>query len=242
MATNNRAPYGQGGPVPRNEPEPVPEPEPKSCSRCSCGKGAILPTIFAFACVAVILGAVYLVNRPPEESDLSKRKHDVLKGGDLYSGLIEAVKQEKFDFVASHDEEASGTRFWTVCFRESLLEDVLAGRLCSKASVEDSPATASEIASGDAEDWCSFTAPRLGELKELLSRKGSDRVVLITFNSRNWRNYPAHGVLVMWSDSECPCYMTSEEANQGFGITPEEWADPAGKLFGKKAPFQHTYE
>ena len=86
---------------------------------------------------------------------------------------------------------------------------------------------------------CSFTGPRAGELPELVK---FTRCVLVTFNSRNWNNYPEKGVIVIWSDQEKAEWLEFDDAADDWGITAEEWADPAGKLFGKKAPFQHTYD
>ena len=94
-------------------------------------------------------------------------------------------------------------------------------------------------------ELCSYTAPRAGELADVLNSK--ERFVVISFNSRNWNNYPDRGVLCAWTHFRPGTiaevsYMTFEDASQDWGITQAEWDDPAGKLFGKKAPFQHTYE
>lgn len=75
-----------------------------------------------------------------------------------------------------------------------------------------------------------------------MGRAGEERCILLTFNARNWNNYPEEGVIVLWSDGVVGEWLTFDEASENYGITAEEWADPAGKLFGKKAPFQHTYE
>jgi hypothetical protein len=88
---------------------------------------------------------------------------------------------------------------------------------------------------------CSYTAPRANELLRVMQFSGRDRCVLVTFNSRNWGNYDMHGVVASWSDGQIG-WLTFEQARDEWGITQEEWADPAGKLFGKKAPFQHTFE
>ena len=77
---------------------------------------------------------------------------------------------------------------------------------------------------------------------DVLTRTGSDRCVILTFNSRNWQNYPDLGVIVLWSDGDIAEWLTFEEARQEWGITRAEWEDPAGQLFGRKAPFQFTYD
>jgi hypothetical protein len=89
-------------------------------------------------------------------------------------------------------------------------------------------------------DTCSYTSPMGGEIGKVMM--GRESVVTITWNAQNWRNAEGKKVPVFWSDDDQAQWLTFEEAQSRFGITAEEWADPAGKLFGKKAPFQHTYE
>lgn len=67
------------------------------------------------------------------------------------------------------------------------------------------------------------------------------RFVVMCFNSRNWDSCPEFGVLAAWSDGETG-FFTFKEANERYGISRDEWDDPARKLFGKKPPFHRTYE
>ncbi|CAG1769222.1 hypothetical protein BAC2_00146 [uncultured bacterium] len=88
---------------------------------------------------------------------------------------------------------------------------------------------------------CSYTSPKASELSAVLKRRGGNRVVLITFDSRNWRSYPDKGVLCAWSDGECE-WLTLEQAQTEYGIAQSQWNDPANELFGKKHPFEYTHE
>ncbi len=89
---------------------------------------------------------------------------------------------------------------------------------------------------------CSYTGPYGRDIAQLWGRKGADRRVVITFNGRNWNNYPEEGVIVFWSDADRASWLTFEEAERDWGITWDEWSNPSEKLLGKKAPFEFTHE
>jgi hypothetical protein len=243
MATNNKVPYGYGGPVPRDEPEQAPTPEPKSCSSCACGKGYVGAAVFMFACLAVMFGALCYFGTK-RHSHPSKTNLEVKQAGDVDALLRKAVADPRFDALAASNPRAEGEQLWKVLIRGGLIDVQYVGKFTSLNSKMDMKPEYNEFLDNDAieQPWCSYTAPRIGELKQLLLKKGKDRVVLFAFNSRNWDNYATAGVLIFWSDAEMATYVTRDEAHEEFGITAEEWADPAGKLFGKKAPFQFTYE
>jgi hypothetical protein len=140
--------------------------------------------------------------------------------------------------------QARGRELYEAMIRQELADSILF-KLVSLNSTTDDAVGEDWLEDEKAElpvNACSYTAPRGGDLEEVLGLKGTKRVVLITFNSRNWNNYPDKGVIVLWSDAETPSYMTFEDAHEDWGITRAEWDDPADKLFGKKHPFQHTYE
>jgi hypothetical protein len=139
------------------------------------------------------------------------------------------------------NRDKSGREFFEYCFQSGLLDG---NDLKSVVSLGGPDAAAAREAVGremklDAAS-CSFTAPKLGEFRQLLT--GKERTVLFTFNSRNARNYDSigYGMLVAWSDGEVD-YLTEQDAAEKYQISAEEWADP-GRLYGKKKPFEHTFE
>jgi len=175
-----------------------------------------------------------------------KARLEVKQMGDLWTGfkLLAIEPRAKEVLQDKKAKERGGRRFYEFAFKHKLLDAELLKKLASPNSPADFPSNGDFIESdGELADYhCSYTAPRAGELLAVMSLKGAERAVLVCFNALNWRNYPLLGVLVQWSDADVPVFMSFEEAKQNWGITAEEWADPAGKLFGKKAPFQHTYE
>ncbi|MCA8937372.1 MAG: hypothetical protein KDB68_14330 [Planctomycetes bacterium] len=90
-------------------------------------------------------------------------------------------------------------------------------------------------------DCCSYCSPPASEFLMSLGMKGKRRRVVLCPNARNWVLF-GEAVPMIVSDRHEIQWVTWADLSEEFGITEEEWADPAGKLFGKKAPFQHTYE
>jgi hypothetical protein len=181
------------------------------------------------------------------ENTRTKAVFEALTVGDLMASLnlIQSDDSKRRKLRADNVKDTQGRQFYEAAFNRKLLEDDLANKLVSLNSKTDKKADGLIFSDGDGtleEFNCSFTAPIASELLSVMRRKGSERAVLITYNARNWNNFPTLGVIVQWSDAEKPVWMNFEEAQRDWGITAEEWADPAGKLFGKKAPFQHTYE
>ena len=72
--------------------------------------------------------------------------------------------------------------------------------------------------------------------------RGKHKAVVFSFNTRNWNNYPDAGVLVLFSETDVPEYVTPETLKDyGWEISPEEWQNPS-PLFGLKRPFDGTWE
>ncbi|MCB9895028.1 MAG: type II secretion system protein [Planctomycetes bacterium] len=161
----------------------------------------------------------------------------------LYSSLQTLANDGTFTKRANQkdNKDKSGHEFFEVCFRHKLLD---ADQLDEIVSLGGPNTPADRASYGDKFELdpsnCSFTAPKMGEFKQLLQSK--ERTVLFAFNSRNWHNYDSidYGILVAWSDGQFE-YLTAADAAEKYEISPEEWADPAA-LFGKKKPFDHTYE
>lgn len=47
---------------------------------------------------------------------------------------------------------------------------------------------------------------------------------------------------MFWTDGDAPLWMSFDDAERDWGVTRAEWEDPAGRLYGKKAPFKFTCE
>jgi hypothetical protein len=192
--------------------------------------------------VVVALAAAFLLIPPfsASASDL-----EVKQLGDLRWALDEIAADKAKHGKLKHAPNRGGLSFYDFSLKNKLLESDVLGKIVSLTGPDaKAESTVADHESGIplADNNCSYTAPRADELLAVLKTSGAERTVIITFNARNWDNYPEHGVVVLWSDSSKGEWLTFEEARDEWGITEEEWADPAGKLFGKKAPFQHTYE
>jgi prepilin-type N-terminal cleavage/methylation domain-containing protein len=161
----------------------------------------------------------------------------------LYSALQQAGTDASFNrrFNDKANKGKDGREFFEACFRGNVFDGSDVDSIVSLGG-PDSPAERSSVGPKLelAESSCSFTAPKMGELKALFSSR--ERTVVLAFNSRNWNNYDSigYGALVAWSDGEIE-YITQEDAAANYNISADEWAKPAD-LFGKKKPFLHTHE
>lgn len=195
-----------------------------------------------FVAVALVL---IIANAPGHQPSIHKL--EVKQLGDLQAALKE-VAHDPTRAAQLQDEavrELRGAAFYEAILKCRVIEDRYLSKLVSLRSVTDFKADKSWIEESGGRmpaNTCSYTGPVAGTLAELLARKGEARVVLITFNSRNWNNYPDHGVIIFWTESDTAEFLPFEYFEEHYGITADEWADPAGKLFGKKAPFEFTYE
>lgn len=242
MATNDKIPYGYETPAVAKKRE-QPAQEPKSAAS---GRGVIAAAVFMFAALGVMF--VFIIsNCQPYDLDSNKAKLEVKQTGDLRAGLERMLSDPaNVDILAGDTvKDVRGEGFYEELLRRELLDDVLLSKLVSLNSKTDAKADKIwlyEPGGRMPDNSCSYTGPIAGELVEVLARKGDDRAVLITFNAHNWNNYPDHGIVVFWTDADVAEFLPFEYFEEHYGITEEEWADPAGKLFGKKAPFEHTYE
>jgi hypothetical protein len=169
----------------------------------------------------------------------AKEKLELKQMGDLEAGLRQIARDDakKKRLKGPTLANAKGADFWNGCLENGLLDRELGRKLTSLNGTEQAsegvPLPASAI---------SYTSPKGSDLLVVMTSKSSKRCVVFTWNSRNWRNLGGDQVPVVWSDGEMPVYMTFDEAQSDWGITRAEWDDPAGQLFGTKAPFQNTYE
>jgi prepilin-type N-terminal cleavage/methylation domain-containing protein len=161
----------------------------------------------------------------------------------LYSALQQAGTDASMNrhFNNKANADKAGREFFETCFQRGVFggEDVDA---VVSLGGPDSPAERGSIGPKMKleETSCSFAAPKLGELRQLLQSK--ERTVILCFNSRNWNNYDSigYGTLIAWSDGEID-YLTEQDAAEKYEITADEWANPK-ELFGKKKPFTNVSE
>jgi hypothetical protein len=188
------------------------------------------------------LGLLYVLTVP--KISHTKDKLERKQTADVMMGLQEMAANRNLQSKLHDLGDVRGEKFYEAAFKAKLLDEYLTDKLVSRNSESDATADRDWITTNKPmpPNSCSYTAPRADMLLEVLMMKGDERCVVFCFNSRNWHNYPDHGVLVHFSDGDVAEYMTFEDAHENWGITEEEWEDPAGKLFGKKPPFHHTYE
>ena len=223
-----RPPHIPYGSVPRRPYGLVEQPQHKQKDYAWYALGSVV--------VAFLVSAVLVVGMcSPKISD-ARHKLELKQLGDVYQSL-HAIKT-----VPPELAETRGREFYEGAFNHGLLSPEILGKLVS-LNGPDSPASKPEP--GKPVELlptnCSYTGPQGNAITQLLQQTGSHRRVLMTFNAENWDNYPDHGVAVLWSDGEAQ-WLTQEEAEDDWGITEEEWNNPAEKLFGKKAPFEFTHE
>lgn len=242
MATNGKIPYGYETPAVAKRRD-----QPTAAPKASVhGKGVIAAAVFMFAALGVMF--VFIAPRlKPYDIDSSKAKLEVKQLGDLMAAL-EALPSDpaKADVLMGESvRDERGEGFYEALLKQGLLDDALLSKLVSLNSKTDAKADKSwldEPSRRMPDNACSYTGPVARALVDVMGLKGDDRAVLITFNARNWNNYPNHGIVVFWTDADAAEFLPFEYFEANYGITEKEWADPAGKLFGKKAPFQYTYE
>jgi hypothetical protein len=224
---------------PQYGPGPYP-PYPPPKKGMSAGKIILIIALVGVGVLflfGVLVGVLAVATIPKLEE--AKTKLEVKQVTDIREAFnhLSIDNQRKRELPNMGD--ASGRKFYEEAFQRGVLDLDLAPKLAALNGTDTSiqPSAASHaLPPGN----CSYTAPSAKGLLRVLA--SADSVVLVTFNSRNWNNYPDKGVIVAWTNQPEATWLTFEQANAQFGITRDEWNDPAGKLFGKKAPFQHTYE
>lgn len=161
---------------------------------------------------------------------------------DISNGLNQALIDRRHNATlrAADKKDHAGRAFWQDCFDHGLLDGGLRKALVSQHSGDVVAPEGTPLEAGN----CSYTGPRLGDLRDVLAARGAKRCIVMTHNTNNWENYESvgYGAIVLWSDSEVADYMNAEQAEAEHGITAEEWAAPAEHLFGRKGPFQRTFE
>lgn len=203
-------------------------------------------TLIELMVVIAILGLLVSVLAVAVSRHMIKANADLDKVnmGKLYSAMQEVLTNPsvKSRFNRGENADKSGREFFEACFQNDVLGPEQLTAVVSLGG-PDSPADRASVGRDFElpENACSFTAPKMGKLREVLNAK--ERSVLFTFNSDNWGNYESisYGALVAWSDGEVT-YITFDDVADRYDISEEEWENPKEHLFGKKAPFKNTLE
>ena len=165
---------------------------------------------------------------------------------DLVAGLHQAQidSRQARTLRSEQNRNLAGLEFWQACFKHKLLDEKLLAKLVG-LNGDDSALTdlPSEGAALRPEN-CSYTAPRMGELREVLNLAGKKKVVLLSHNGRNWGSYARldYGPLVVWSDSELAEYADAASFKADYKLGDVDWEDPSQRVIGRRAPFHRTFE
>jgi hypothetical protein len=191
--------------------------------------------IAAAGLIAVLVLFVFKTTVEPLVSD-DRDPLELTRVGDLSLALRDIASNEGRREALMHPDviNKQGASFWVAAIHTNALDANLNAKLLSPLSNDGYKPPTIPVAS------VSYTAPKAGALLLVMARQ--DSFVLITWNSRNWRNAGGDRVPVVFNGQETASWLTFEDAQRGYGINRAEWDDPAGQLFGKKTPFQFTYE
>ena len=187
-----------------------------------------------------ILAVAVLPKLLSAKADLEKKQM-----GELVQALQQATIDSKNKTKLKDMKEKAGRAFWSDCFKFNVLDKELIKKVVSLGSeAGDTGADSSVFEDGgkglDTTN-CSYTSPKGQELIQVMNLKGSKKVVMITFDTRNWNSYKDKGVLCAWSEGDAPDYMDQAMAEQGYQINKTDWENPRTVL-GQKKPFEKTFE
>ncbi|MBK9973668.1 MAG: prepilin-type N-terminal cleavage/methylation domain-containing protein [Planctomycetes bacterium] len=205
-------------------------------------------TLVELMVVIAILGLLVSVLAFTVVHQYAKSKADLEKIAmkDIVSGINQMTIDQRAGAIlrAEPNRNAGGREFFKAAFKSKLLDESLLKKIVSQSGNDfAADALPSEGAELLAEN-CSFTAPKMGELREVMGLGGKKRVVLLSHNGRNWRNYESlgYGPLVIFSDGDMAQYLDPQTAQAEMKLSSADWEDPSANLFGRKQPFQRTYE
>ncbi len=187
-----------------------------------------------------ILAVAVLPKLMSAKSELEKKQM-----GELRQALELAGNEGKNKEKIKNMKEKAGRAFWSDCFKLGVLEkEMIKKVVCLGSEAGDSSADSSvfeEGGKGLSEGNCSYTSPKGQEMSQVMNLKGSKKVVIITFDSRNWSSYKDKGVLCAWSEGDTD-YIDQPGAEQQYKIDKASWEKPDTQILGSKKPFDRTWE
>lgn len=205
-------------------------------------------TLVELMIVTAIIGLLAAVLTVAVTHQMTKSRAELerVSAKDLINGLNQAMIDSRGATIlrSAQNRNLAGRDFWQACFKEKLLDEKLLSKLVSLNSndlpLKDFPSEGGVLAPEN----CSYTAPRMGELRDVLNLSGRKRVVAFAHNGRNWANYSKldYGPLVMWSDGDIAEYLDPKAAMAEFKISPADWENPAQGIIGRREPFHRTFE
>jgi hypothetical protein len=177
----------------------------------------------------------------------AKNKLEIKQLGDIKTAFdnISIDKSKTGKLLKEPLKGTSGRKFYEQAFKQNILDTDIVGKIVSLNSGDVSADKGVADRDSDIELLevnCSYTAPKATELMVLMRAMGKNRKVLITFNSRNWLNYPDEGVIVQWSDGETAVYMSRDTAQTEYQIDSDTWETNPKDIIGSKPPFDKTFE
>ncbi len=186
-----------------------------------------------------ILAVAVLPKLMSAKGDLEKKQM-----GELAQALELTQNDTKSKTKLKNMGEKTGRAFWSDCFKFHILEhEMIKKVVCLGSAAGDSAADSAvfeEGGKGLEEGNCSYTSPKGAELATVINLKGSKKVVMITFDSRNWSSYKDKGALCSWTEGGTD-YMDQAIAEQSHKINSTDWDNPK-TLLGQKYPFNKTFE
>lgn len=205
-------------------------------------------TLVELMIVIAILGLLVAVLTVAVTKQMVRSRSDMEKVAmkDVVAGLNQSLIDPRSGRTmrAAPNKDQSGRLFWQAMFKEKMLDGALLTKLVS-LNGDDYAATVNPAEGGELlPENCSYTAPKMGDLRELMGLGGKKRAILLSSNSRNWNNYESigRGPLVVWSDGEIAEYLDPTVAQSEMKISVTEWEDPKAGIIGRKAPFDRTFE
>ncbi|MCG3185303.1 MAG: hypothetical protein ICCCNLDF_03518 [Planctomycetes bacterium] len=175
----------------------------------------------------------------------AKNKLEVKQVGDLMAGFQNIAADDAKKRKLKDLKDVKGEKFYEAAFKKKLLEDGLLSKIVSLNSTTDSKADKAWIEQDGGEmpsNSVSYTAPKANDLLTVMSLKGKNRKIILTFNSRNWANYKDQGTIVQWSDGDTATYMTKDDATGEFSLDANAWDNSPGDIIGERPPFDRTFE
>ncbi|MHC4839372.1 MAG: type II secretion system protein [Planctomycetota bacterium] len=179
-----------------------------------------------------------------ESSGNGRAQLETKQVADLMSDiqLIQTDPSKRKRMNSDSVKNTSGYRWYSIALKRNILSAGTLSKLVSLNTRTDLKADTSFFDSDEELDplSCSYTAPKGRDILEMLSLRGKDRKVFLSFNSRNWNNRDQE-VLVRWTDGQTAEYVVFEDLSDEYDIAREDWF--AGEdLIGEKAPFDKTHD